>query len=336
MPAKTEARIGTLPDDALTAARRLLGDHMALTKGESVLVTADTASDPAAIEALMNAAALLGGQPVVAVMAPLPFQGTLADPFIPKSIAAAAEACDVWIDLCFPYVAGSHMHDHAVRKGGVRFLLASGLSADGIARIYGADLDRLYKVQSALDRMAAEAIGAECRITSRAGSDVAFVMGKPGYLKPRQAKKTGSYTPPGSAVFFPDPESVRGKIVIETVFHEYYVQLRKPVEIEIDGRIRSLSGGGNESRVMDRALKRAGGGDYGYVIHFTHGFHSGARAGDSLIEDIRVVGNDSAGLGLPWWAPGGGENHPDGILTMQTVVIDGTEVVRDGIWLGRA
>ena len=37
---------------------------------------------------------------------------------------------------------------------------------------------------------------------------------------------------------------------------------------------------------------------------------------------------------MPWWDPGGGENHPDAILYMHTVDIDGVRVVEDGEIVG--
>jgi len=46
------------------------------------------------------------------------------------------------------------------------------------------------------------------------------------------------------------------------------------------------------------------------------------------------VGNDAIGMGLPWWEPGGGENHPDGVLFMQTIDLDGQRIVEDGIIVG--
>jgi hypothetical protein len=99
----------------------------------------------------------------------------------------------------------------------------------------------------------------------------------------------------------------------------------------VDGRIREVSGGGTELKVMDRALRRAGGGQYGSIIHFSHGFHPAARFhGGSFIESIRAAGNNAVGLGIPWWEPGGGENHPDAVVTMQSLWIDGEPIVRDG------
>src|SRR6185295_9815709 len=82
---------------------------------------------------------------------------------------------------------------------------------------------------------------------------------------------------------------------------------------------------------LERALRRAGGGEYGYVIHFTHGLHPRARfTGRCFVEDMRVPGSNAVGLGLPWWQPGGGENHPDAVLSMQSVWIADRQVVADG------
>jgi hypothetical protein len=88
---------------------------------------------------------------------------------------------------------------------------------------------------------------------------------------------------------------------------------------------------------MERALKRAGGGQYGSIIHFSHGFHPAARlTGASFIEDIRVKGNNAVGLGIPWWLPGGGENHPDAVVLMQSMWIDGQQIVSEGAIVGPA
>ena len=104
-----------------------------------------------------------------------------------------------------------------------------------------------------------------------------------------------------------------------------------PLPRHASAGLRAVRGGGNERKVADRALRRAGGGAYGYVIHFTHGIHPAARVtGQSFIEDMRAVGNNAIGLGLPFWVPGGGENHPDAVLTMQSIAVDGERIVEDG------
>ena len=130
-----------------------------------------------------------------------------------------------------------------------------------------------------------------------------------------------------------DLESVQGKVCFVSVFHEYFTELADVITLTVDGRIREVKGGGVDRLVLDRALLRAGGGQYGYLIHFTYGMNPAARrTGRSFIEDSRVIGNNAVGMGLPWWMPGGGENHPDAVLSKQSIWIDGNQ--GGGQWPG--
>jgi len=93
-----------------------------------------------------------------------------------------------------------------------------------------------------------------------------------------------------------------------------------------------LSGGGPERKVMDRALRRAGGGEYGHIVHFTCGYHPSARlTGKSFIEDQRVIGCNAVGFGLPQWVEGGGENHPDCVMSQQSFWIEDQKIVDAGV-----
>jgi leucyl aminopeptidase (aminopeptidase T) len=230
-------------------------------------------------------------------------------------------------------MAGSHAYDAAMAAQRPRYVLIGDLGAAGLGRLYGAvDFDRLFSVQSAIDALIARAEGATCRVTTPAGTELRFTLGKPATRKTRYANSPGSQTVPGSAMLFPVPETVCGTVVLEAAFHEYYGRLERPIVLTVEGRIRGVRGDGPEAAVIERSLRRAGGGEYGYVIHLSHGFHPAARfAGSSFIEDIRVAGHNAVGLGLPWWVPGGGENHPDGVVTHQSLWIDDVAVVEDGV-----
>jgi leucyl aminopeptidase (aminopeptidase T) len=230
-------------------------------------------------------------------------------------------------------MGGSHAHDQAMKTKRVRSLLVADLGAGGIARLFGAvDFDRLFALQSALDALIAGAQGKECRVTCASGTDVRFTIGKAVTKKLRRTDQPGTYTPPGSAVIYPEIDSVRGELVVQAAFHEYQERLVEPFRLKVDARVKELSGGAGSRSVMERALKRAGGGQYGSIIHFSHGFHPAARlTGESFMEDIRVRGNNAIGLGIPWWLPGGGENHPDAVVLSQSMWIDGRQVVRDGV-----
>lgn len=323
----------TPPMDVARAADVLVRDYMAVTAGETVLITADTATDPALSDALMTAVDQAGARGAVLAIPRLPYQGGLADPYIPPLVGGAAAGCTVWIDLTFPYLAGSRVCDEAVHGGRIRYLLGGDMGSAGLARLFGGvDLDAYYAVHRAFDELTAAAIGRPIRITDPSGTDVSFTLAKPGFAKPRRADRPGLYFVPGSCTMFPEPDTVRGVLHTVAAFHEHYTRFTEPAALVIDGHIRQVTGGGADRVVLQRALRRAAGGEYGRVIHFTHGIHPAARTtGESFIEDMRVAGNDAVGLGIPFWLPGGGENHPDAIVAQQSLWVDGIRIVEDGV-----
>ena len=320
-----------IPSDVDKAAGVLVEDQMFVKAGESVVITADTHTDMVCANAIFNAAHRIGARPTIVFFPQLPFQGALADPYVPEPLGIALKHCDVRIDLCFPYLAGSHAHDEAMKTNRLRYLLGGDTHAPALVRLYGkVNRDALFVVQTGFDRLMLEAVGRRCRITNEQGMDVTFTVAKPGYEKLRRADRPGLNVPPGSGMIYPEPELVRGSVVIESVFHEYFTTRMSPMTVHVDGRIKEVKGGGAEQRAMHRALLRAGGGRYGYVIHFSYGFHPAARP-ETMMESIRVPGNNAVGFGLPWWEPGGGENHPDGIASMQSIWIEDAQIVKDGV-----
>ncbi|AQH05405.1 hypothetical protein A9R05_41035 (plasmid) [Burkholderia sp. KK1] len=321
---------------AAAAADFLLRDYMAVTRRDQVLLTADSDTDRQAIDALVAACRVIGAQVSVATMPRLPYQGKLADPYIPDAVVSALSSCDVWVDLTFPYMSGSEAHAGVTRAGRVRSVNVLDLGADGLARLFSAvDFDDLFVLQDGLDTLIRDSEGKSCRITNQAGTEVEFVLAVAKKGKARRQDVPGTTAPMGSAVILPVPESVKGTIVVDAVFHEWYTPLRERLTIDVNGPITRIAGGGSDHAIFDRALRRAGKGEWGSVIHFSHGFHPGARlAGRSFNEDIRVRGNDAIGFGTPWWQEGGGENHPDAVCLQHTFVIDGKEIVKDGrvVW----
>lgn len=318
--------------EMMPAARNFLVDFLALEPHQELLITTDTGRVGGVVEALQAAALEVGAKFTTVTIAQLPYQGKLADPYLPRGLAAAVKDCDLWVDLTYPYIAGANVHAEAMKTEGLRYMLASDLSAAGMVRMFrdGA-LDALYAPQNELETLIAHSVGKTMRVTTPKGTDVSFKLAESLDLSMRRATRPGLHFVPGSCLIAPDIESVRGTIVLESCFHEYYTELREPIELEVNGRIQSVRGGGTERATMERALLRAGGGQFGYIIHFAHGMHPQARfTGDCFVEDIRVVGSNAIGMGLPFWVPEGGENHPDGIATMQSIWLDGQQIVKDG------
>lgn len=322
--------------DTSLAARTLVRDQFCVRQGETLIVTADTSSDKAAVEAILGAASAAGAKAAVMVIPRLPYQGKLADPYIPDALTSAVTASDVWFDMTFPYMAGSSAHDHAMKAGRSRYLLLGDVDAGALQRLFATvALDTLFTVQTAFDALVAKGQGARCRVTAPNGTDIGFRLGKPATRKQRHANVPGTSTVMGSCIFYPDPRSVQGVIALDAVFHEYYVALQEPIRLHIDGDIQRLEHAKDHEIVMERSLRRAGNGGYGRVIHLTCGFHPAARfTGRSFIEDIRVIGANAIGLGVPWWEPGGGENHPDGVVTRQSLWLEDEPIVTDGRIVG--
>ena len=317
-------------------AMTLVGDYLAVKPGESVLITADTETDQEAVQAIFRAVLALGAAPSLLTIPQVPYQGGLADPYLPPTLGPAALSCDVWIDLTFPYLAGAHVYEAALATKRVRYFLGGDTGSGGIARMFGTvDLDQYFAIYGKLEQVFSDAVGKMARITDPLGTDLSFEIGKPGFLKPRRCEKPGSYLVPGSCTLFPVLESVRGKVCFTAVFHEYFSHLSEPLVVDVDGKIQKVSGPTDHRLILDRALRRAGNGEYGNIIHLTYGMNPAARlTGKSFIEDARVMGNNAVGMGLPWWVPGGGENHPDGVVSNQSIWIDGEAIVRDGVIVG--
>lgn len=318
------------------AILKLLKDVLCVNEGENVVVTTDGNADADVAKALQIGAHLLGAKPVLVVLdPPLPLQGLLADPFIPEPVLAAVERADLWFDLTMPYLAGSKAFDLVMQQGRGRYFLGAGLNTQAAIRLYGRiDLNALFSLCDSFQQVFDSAGGNDIRITSPAGTDVTFQtlqIPKTDAFQITRATRPGGYFPPGVAAFVPDPRTVKGTIVIEAVLHDYYAVLPEPISLELDGKIQSAKGGGTEFPAMDRALRRAANGGYGDIVHFSCGMHTEARfTGTSFHEDTRVVGTNAVGFGLPPGTPGGGENHPDGVIRNQSIWIGDEQIVDNG------
>lgn len=320
------------------AADCLVREQFAVAAGESVLITADASTDSHLLDAVANAVARAGAKPLIAVAPTLPFQGGLSDPYVGDALGAAASASDVWLDFCFPYHAGSRIHSAAMQAQRCRYGLLAMSSAESLERLYGGvDFQALLDFNIAFMELLSQAAGETVRFTCAAGTDVSFELDKVKLKRARICNKPGMDTVPGAQSLYPVKDSVRGKIVIQALFDEHYRTLRKPITIASEGRITGFSGAGIEDhQSFERALRRASGKDgLGTFVHFTYGFHPAARmTGRQFIEDIRLPGSNAIGMGLPWWEPGGGENHPDGLVLDQSLWIGGLPIVDQGRFVG--
>jgi 2,5-dihydroxypyridine 5,6-dioxygenase len=331
MPSMTSPRL-------LRAADNLVKESFAVRSGESVLITADDRTDIHLLDAVAGSVSRAGARPLITIAPTLPYQGGLSDPYVSDPLKAAAIACDVWFDFCFPYHAGSAAHAASMAAKRCRYCLLAVSSATSFERLYGCvDYPAMLEFNIALAEHLGQAAGETVRFTCPRGTDLRLKLDKMKLARQRVCSEPGMHTVPGTQSFYPVMESVEGRIVIQALFDEYYRSLREPIVIEAAGGIRNFEGGGPEDRLsFERALRRASGSNtYGNFVHFTLGFHPAAMwTEDQFIEDIRVPGSNAIGMGLPWWEPGGGENHPDGIVLDQSLWIGDTQMVDGGTFVG--
>src|SRR5262245_45724474 len=165
------------PARLVRAADALVRSQFAVRAGESVLITADTSTERALLDVVSQAVVRAGARPVVAVCPKLPYQGGLSDPYVSDTLRAAAPASDVWFDFCFPYHAGSALHNAAMEARRCRYALLAMSSAESFERLYGGvDYEALIDFNLAFMEFVKEAAGEEARFTCPLGSDVRFTL----------------------------------------------------------------------------------------------------------------------------------------------------------------
>jgi hypothetical protein len=324
-----------IKNSATHAVDILLSDFLCLIPGERTVITADMTSDMRLVQALLDGAYRRGRQASAVIVPRLPSQGAGADVGITDACRAAIMNTDLWIDMTFPYMAGSGPHDEVMHAGKARYLLLGDANLESFTRLFGdIELDQYFEAQAEFDKTFGRK-GARCRITCPKGSDFSFELAKPIFEKPRRATKPGMYTIPGACSIGADSKTIKGRIVLGAVFHQSYEVLPQPVVVEVDGAIQSIKGAGAAAIKFGQAVRRATGSGSGMIIHLTNGLHPTANfTGKCFNEDMRALGNNAVGFGLPWWEPGGGENHPDGIILGQSVWIDNELVIDSGRIVG--
>lgn len=319
---------------ASAAARTLLHKQFCLSRDQVVIATIDDQTDPSLLETFKNITKEVGANWITIQIDRLPFQGSLADPYVPTLVDEAVASSDIWLDMTFPYLAGSRAFDVAIKAKRTRYVLLGDVQQNHFARLYDSvDYEKLFDLQEQADHFFAESIGKRCKVTAENGTDFYFVIGKSTTRKLRYAIEPGAQTVPGSAIFYPEIDSVEGTIVMDAVFDEFYSHVPEKVTIHLEkGKVcSSYSASAHRDLSIKRSLMRASSDGMGNVVHLTVGLNPGARlTGESFIEDIRTLGSNAIGLGTPWWLPGGGENHPDGVVLNQSLFINDVPIIESG------
>jgi len=323
--------------ELMKAATKLVKEVLKVSKGEEVVITADTASDWSVVKATAKAVSIVGGKPVVVLHETPVGVGKAADPFIPvKSLTAVLISADVWIEYNRNWLLYSTPYWEATSKGRARYMCLVGMYADAMVRMIGrVNTELMYVFQRKLAEVTARV--REMRITSPAGIDVTFENDptRP-VLVEGEVSGPGEYMLFGQVDWAPREDSINGVIVFDgSVWPpEELGLLKSPIKLFVrDGRIYRVEGG-YEATLFEKWLKSFNDEKMFNIAHISYGCNPGAKLTGNILEDERVWGAVEWGIGSqsPTFKGklGPAATHTDGVCLRPTVTGDGDVIIRNG------
>lgn len=314
------------------AATVLVRDYIRMKRGEDVVIYADAGSDASVVKATVDAVESRGGNPLEVWYRIKGPPGT--EP--PKPMAEAMKAADVLIEYARTYLITTKSFEKAM-DAGARHLCLTAMDADMMIRTIGnVSLPAMKAFGTTLQKLTQGA--KEVRVTSPAGTDVRFSIGKrPVILDTGECIVPGRDCYLGGQISWAAVEdSIGGTIMLDgTVWPpDETAPLKEPIRVEVKkGRVTSIEGG-TSGRVLSDWFKHFKDRRMYNVAHFCYGFNPGARISGRILEDERAFGVFVTGFGSQMASFKGGftlaKSHIDGVTTKPNVTVDGVEMERDG------
>jgi len=329
--------LGRYSYEVYMGAEKIATEMVAVKPGESVVVTADTESDPSVVNAVAGAILAHGGKPLVMVN-PAPSEVAKAgEHALPVEVLAAALShADAWVELNNKWLLYSTVWEAATKTGRVRHLCLVGMNADmlvrTVARVDNLTLRAFMNAVADLTRRASVV-----RITTPAGTDVTFRNrpDQPVIVESGDASVPGSHYLTGQVFWAPRLDTVEGTIVFDGSLVPPLGKVQTPVRLEVrEGVIRDISGG-QDAAAFRSWLEGFGNENMFRMAHICYGFNPGAKLVGDVLEDERVWGCTEWGIGYmsaedvpPDGIPA--PAHCDGICLNSSVWLDGVQVLDQG------
>jgi len=307
----------TIAIEVARTAHRVIADYMAVKPGESVLLVVDDRTGPSIWQTLAAQTLALGGDPVVAMMAPRAKSGM--EP--PEPIAAASR---------------SMYHIEAknrAKQAGARGVFNAPYLEDGwIEGAMTADFLEIRKRAERLrDRLAR---GRRAHVTSPAGTDVTMVIEgrKPvGWL-------TGVCRNPGEVSAFPGGEvslpplegTTEGRIVLEHIMTDIG-RLAQPITLIVEKGECVRIEGGAEARALEAHID--GVKNATNIAELGIGLNPKSRLVGGITEVKKKLGTAHMALGDSAAGYGGNvvsDVHLDGMIMDVRIEIDGEVIAEKG------
>ncbi len=331
----TEMRDEYLSWEVEAGARKLVEDIMLTKEGEHVVITADTSSDMRIVQATARATFAAGAVPTV-VLHPTQKEAFMEPP---PPLAGAVHKADVWIEYAVAMVFLTEAWRQAL-KNGVRYICLTGMDAMMMVNtIQRVRYDKLLALGNLLRDTIQEADKVE--IYSPGGTElVAFNRGRRARQSGKLADTKGEAIMLGGQVSWcPMEETINGRLVFDGALYPptELGKLNESVELTLKEGVVTDIRGGAEAKIFERWLASFNDPNMYRLAHYSLGFNPGVtKPSGRIVEDERIFGIVEMGIGSQgpqimgktWSAAA----HTDGVVMNPTVVLEGVEMEKDGIY----
>jgi len=279
-----------------TITRELLD----LKAGETLVITADTESDPRVVNATARSAFSIGSKPAVIWLASPLGVGQAADPMLPiDTLVGALKGADAWVEFNNQWLIYSTVHTTAMEENPrLRYLNLVGMNTDMMVRCVGRVNHRV--LSEFLHEVTNRVMSANhVRMTSPGGTDLEFhnYPGRAALVRDGYATAPGTYMMAGMIAWCPDMESINGTLVFDGSLIPPCGKLERPVRLRIEnGEIIDIEGDAEATQVANYLdsfehpqMKR--------LAHCALGFGPGARLSADIVENERIWGCTDWGIG---------------------------------------
>jgi 2,5-dihydroxypyridine 5,6-dioxygenase len=321
----------------------LVRELFGVKKDEIFVITADTESDPYVVDATAGAVFSAGGKPMVIWLPTPPGVSKAADPGLPlESLTGALLNADCWVEFNTKWLLYSTPWMIAFKENPkMRYMNLTGINirsmVNCIGRVNYAMLNKLLdKIQDLLVRTK------HIRMTASNGHDISFnnVINRPVLRENGYARIRGMHMIAGQVAWTPALETLTGNIVLDGSISPVVGIVKTPVKMKVErGAIHNITGG-REAEAFDAWTKSFNDPQMRRIAHAGFGFLPSATLCGSILEDQRVwgsttwgVGSIGAGLLPPDGVPG--SSHSDSVCLNTTVYFDDELVLERGQFISR-
>ena len=309
------------------AAYKLVKEVMLVKPGENVVVTGDTSTDKRVLDAIMNAAYIVGANPVL-VYVPTN-EKAYAEPVAPLGNAVAV--ADVWIELSYSSIMLCESWRKAIEFG-CRYINLTGM-----------DVTMIVKCIGRVDVACVVELGEALKAKMEAANDIVIKDKNGTYLTARNEGRPVRHS--GQlATFKGYPFMMCGQIswcpIEETIDAAIFPPtdmgiLSGNVELTLENGIVTKIEGGKDAERFRTWLQSFNDPNMFRLAHYSLGFNPGVKeATGRIVEDERIFGCMEFGIGSQgkmirgsYWTAA---SHTDGVVSKPSIILDGVAIEENG------